>query len=157
MGVQRLVYTSSTSAYGRSLVPNENEAVWVDECLEPDPLDIYDERSGRRENRDRVDHSRHCVTDGVRCFPESLETTAAYRLYRGVDVQDVGMAHGLALENDHVVGTFERLVRTRRSNPQMPLVVGRRPIARPRTPPLGSADLRRERMAAAATDRPGLP
>lgn len=106
MGVQRLVYTSSTSVYGRSLVPNENEAVWVDECLEPDPLDIYDETKLAAERIVTGSIIPAIVLRIARCFPESLETTAAYRLYRGVDVQAVGMAHGFALENDHVVGTF---------------------------------------------------
>lgn len=106
MGVQRLIYTSSTSVYGRSLVPNEREAVWVDERLEPDPLDIYDETKLAAERIVTGSIIPAIVLRIARCFPEPPETLAAYRLYRGVDVQDVGMAHALALEHDHVVGTF---------------------------------------------------
>src|SRR5258706_2670810 len=40
-GVQRFVYTSTTSLYGFALVPHDR-AVWVTEDLVPRPRDIYD-------------------------------------------------------------------------------------------------------------------
>src|SRR5947208_12250654 len=40
-GIQRFVYTSTTSLYGHAMV-SPNKAVWVTEDLQPRPRDIYD-------------------------------------------------------------------------------------------------------------------
>lgn len=99
--VGRLVYTSSTSVYGHALEP-EDEAIWVTESLEPRPRDIYDETKLAAETL-----CREAAEEGLlsctalrisRCFPEPDHLLATYRLYRGVDLRDVGQAHRLALE-----------------------------------------------------------
>lgn len=99
--VGRLVYTSSTSVYGHALEPDD-EAVWVTEELEPRPRDIYDETKLAAETL-----CRQAAEEGLlsctalrisRCFPEPDHLVATYRLYRGVDLRDVGQAHRLALE-----------------------------------------------------------
>lgn len=99
--VGRLVYTSSTSVYGHAL-ERSDEAVWVTEDLEPAPRDIYDETKLAAETL-----CREAAEDGLlastslrisRCFPEPDRLVATYRLYRGVDLRDVGQAHRLALE-----------------------------------------------------------
>jgi UDP-glucose 4-epimerase len=101
-GVRRLVYTSTTSVYGRALVPTDR-AVWVTEALAPRPRDVYDETKLAAEELCR----RFAAETGVeaiclrtaRFFPEPPELVAAYRLYRGVDVRDAAAAHLLAVEN----------------------------------------------------------
>jgi nucleoside-diphosphate-sugar epimerase len=99
-GVARFVYTSTTSLYGRALVP-AGEAVWVTEELQPRPRDIYDETKLEAEACCRAMAERHgipCVSLRIaRCFPEPDERVLLYRLYRGVDVRDVAEAHRLAL------------------------------------------------------------
>lgn len=105
-GVQRFVYTSSTSVYGHALVPSGEEAVWVDERLKPIPRDIYDETKLTAERIITSSTIPSVVLRIARCFPEPPELTAIHRLYRGVDAQDVAEAHVLALEHLDVAGTF---------------------------------------------------
>lgn len=105
-GVQRFVYTSSTSVYGHALVPTGEEAVWVDESLQPAPRDIYDETKLVAEGIVTRSTIPAVVLRIARCFPEPPEIMAAHRLYRGVDVWDVAVAHALALEHPEVEGTF---------------------------------------------------
>ncbi|MFC9999389.1 NAD-dependent epimerase/dehydratase family protein [Nocardia sp. NPDC127526] len=106
-GVQRIVYTSTTSVYGHALVP-DGRAVWVDESLPPRPRDIYDET--KLEAETLVTSAHHpfatIVLRIARCFPEPPATQAAHRLYRGVDVRDVARAHRLAAEHPTATGTF---------------------------------------------------
>ncbi|WP_378740156.1 NAD-dependent epimerase/dehydratase family protein [Nocardia brasiliensis] len=106
-GVRRVVYTSSTSVYGHALVPDDR-AVWVDESLEPQPRDIYDETKLDAEALlTKGDHpSTTIVLRIARCFPETPAIQAAHRLYRGVDVRDVARAHRLAAEHSQVTGVF---------------------------------------------------
>jgi nucleoside-diphosphate-sugar epimerase len=99
-GVAHFVYTSTTSVYGHALEP-AGRAVWVSELLEPRPRDIYDETKLAAESLCR-EASRtgglSCVVLRVsRCFPEPDDLLAIYRLYRGVDLDDVARAHELAL------------------------------------------------------------
>lgn len=105
-GVQRFVYTSSTSVYGHALVPTDERAVWVDEDLQPQPRDIYDKTKLAAEELVAASPIASVVLRIARCFPEPAETLAAHRLNRGVDVHDVAAAHLLALENPCVSGTF---------------------------------------------------
>src|SRR5688500_13624163 len=49
VGASHFVLTSTTSLYGRAL-EDEGRAVWVDERLEPQPRDIYDETKLEAEN-----------------------------------------------------------------------------------------------------------
>lgn len=102
-GVRRIVYTSSTSVYGRALQP-AGVAVWVTEDLEPVPRDIYDETKLEAESllRNASGTGRLSCTclRMSRCFPEAENLVATYRLYRGVDLRDVVTAHRLALARD---------------------------------------------------------
>jgi nucleoside-diphosphate-sugar epimerase len=99
-GAARFVYTSTTSLYGDAMLPSAGAAVWVDESLEPKPRDVYDETKLAAEQA-----CREAARDGLactalrmsRCFPEEARLVAIYRLYRGVDAEDVAQAHELAL------------------------------------------------------------
>jgi len=103
LGVRRFVYTSTTSVYGQALVPGDR-AVWVTEELEPMPRDIYDQTKLEAEALCRAAAATgtlSCVALRMsRCFPEPRHLMAAYRLYRGVDLEDVASAHAQALSYD---------------------------------------------------------
>lgn len=99
-GVGRFVYTSTTSLYGDALLPDAGGAVWVTEELAPRPRDIYDETKLAAEAAcaQAARQGLHCVSLRMsRCFPEEPRLLAIYRLYRGVDADDVAQAHELAL------------------------------------------------------------
>lgn len=99
-GVGRFIYTSTTSLYGDALLPDAGGAVWVTEDLAPRPRDIYDETKLAAEGA-----CAGAALDGLpcislrmsRCFSEEPRLIAIYRLYRGVDADDVAQAHELAL------------------------------------------------------------
>ena len=76
-------------------------AVWVDEQLEPQPRDIYDQTKLEAEQLVASAGGSMTVTTlrMSRCFPEAAELMAWYRLYRGVDRRDVAEAHALALRS----------------------------------------------------------
>jgi nucleoside-diphosphate-sugar epimerase len=95
---KHFVLTSTTSLYGRAL-ESYSMAVWVDEQLEPQPRDIYDETKLEAERLVASAASQMTVTSlrMSRCFPEPAEAMAWYRLYRGVDRRDVAEAHASAL------------------------------------------------------------
>lgn len=98
--VARFVYTSTTSLYGDAMLPEADEAVWVTEALVPRPRDIYDETKLAAEEscREAAAHGLACVCLRMsRCFAEQPRLVAIYRLYRGVDAEDVAQAHELAL------------------------------------------------------------
>jgi UDP-glucose 4-epimerase len=99
-GIERFIYSSTTSIYGRALVPGDR-AVWVTESLEPQPRDIYDQTKLKAEALCREATLRGMVScislRFSRCFPEPEHLVAAYRLHRGVDIRDVAEAHRLAL------------------------------------------------------------
>lgn len=100
-GIQRFVYTSTTSLYGQAMV-SPNRAVWVTEDLVPQPRDIYDVTKLAAEGLCQItvpSHRLPCLSLRVsRFFPEPAHLLAIYRLYRGVDVRDAAEAHRLALE-----------------------------------------------------------
>jgi len=99
-GVGRFVYTSTTSLYGDALVPDEGSAVWVSEELAPRPRDIYDETKLAAEAAcaEAARGGMSCLSLRMsRCFTEEPRLLAIYRLYRGVDADDVAQAHELAL------------------------------------------------------------
>jgi nucleoside-diphosphate-sugar epimerase len=104
--VRRFVYTSTTSVYGYSLVPDAHEAVWVTEDLTPRPRDIYDitklaaEEVCRLFAQDR-DLPIICLRIS-RFFEQAPDLMAAYRLYRGADVRDIAAAHVLAARNQDI-------------------------------------------------------
>ena len=101
----RFVYTSSTSVYGRSLVPTDR-AIWVDEGLRPRPRDIYDETKLAAEDLVATAPHSAVVLRVARCFPEPLPLLALYRLHRGVGLSDVAAAHVSALAKVDVTGVF---------------------------------------------------
>ncbi|HEY8265050.1 MAG TPA: NAD(P)-dependent oxidoreductase [Steroidobacteraceae bacterium] len=99
-GIQSFVYTSSTSIYGDAMLPEAGAAVWVTEELTPRPRDIYDETKLAAEDacREAARAGMRCVSLRMsRCFAEEPRLLAIYRLYRGVDAEDVAEAHELAL------------------------------------------------------------
>lgn len=101
------VLTSTTSLYGHGLDPVD-KAVWVDERLEPQPRDIYDETKLEAEQLVASAANAMTVTSlrMSRCFPESADVMAWYRLYRGVDRRDVADAHALALSRKGRPATY---------------------------------------------------
>ena len=96
-GVGRFVFTSSTSVYGHALEPAEGRAAWIDENVEPQPRDIYDETKLEAETLVRTAGLDATILRMSRCFPEPLPDMALYRLYRGIDRRDVAEAHAIAL------------------------------------------------------------
>jgi UDP-glucose 4-epimerase len=100
--VKRFVYTSTTSLYGKAMIPKDR-AAWVTEDLVPQGRDIYDETkiAAEAECRQAAQVGLHCISLRIsRCFPEPEQLMAIYRLYRGVDLHDVVQAHKRALLSD---------------------------------------------------------
>lgn len=84
------------------------ETVWVTEALQPQPRDIYDVTKLAAEElcRKASSHKLSCLCLRMsRCFPEDARLMAIYRLYRGIDINDVVLAHRLAITSD--IGDFE--------------------------------------------------
>lgn len=106
-GARKFVLTSTTSLYGHSLQAN-GTAVWVDEQLEPQPRDIYDETKLEAERLAASAGGSITVTSlrMSRCFSEPADQMAWYRLYRGIDRRDVADAHALALGRSGPPATY---------------------------------------------------
>jgi nucleoside-diphosphate-sugar epimerase len=106
-GASHFVLTSTTSLYGHALEP-EGRAVWVDESLEPQPRDIYDETKLQAEQLlASAGGSITCTSLRMsRCFPEPAEQMAWFRLHRGIDRRDVAEAHASALVRQGPPATF---------------------------------------------------
>ncbi|TWB35125.1 NAD-dependent epimerase/dehydratase family protein [Nitrospirillum pindoramense] len=108
-GVGRVVYTSTTSLYGHSLVPPAGGLVWVDEETPVRPRDIYDET--KRAAEDLCAQAGPAFPRGLavlriaRCFREPAPTRAAHRLHRGLSMVDAAAAHVHAAAGA-VPGTF---------------------------------------------------
>lgn len=119
--VGRFVFTSTTSAFGRALTPDEHTpAAWITEDVVPVPRNIYGTTKAAAENVCELiarDHGLPIVILRTsRFFPESDdrgEVRDAYDdlnlkvnelLYRRVDVEDVVSAHQLALERAPLIG-----------------------------------------------------
>lgn len=120
-GVNRFVFTSTTSAFGRALTPPDGApAAWITEDVAPVPRNIYGSTKTAAEDLCEVihrDHGMPClILRTSRFFPEADdrdELRAAYDdanlkvnelLYRRVDLEDVVSAHRLALERAPAVG-----------------------------------------------------
>lgn len=125
-GVGRFVFTSTTSAFGRALVPAVGEpAAWTTEQVASVPRNIYGATKTAAEDLCELvsrDHGLACVILRTsRFFPEpddSGDVRTAYEdlnikvnelLYRRVDLEDVVRAHRLALERASAIG-FGRYV-----------------------------------------------
>jgi UDP-glucose 4-epimerase len=101
-GVQRVVYSSTTSVYGHALEARD-VAVWVDEDLEPRPRDIYDVTKLAAERLCGLFAAETGVpTTCLRVSRFSFDTAPGlaipYCLHRAVNVGDAARAHVLALD-----------------------------------------------------------
>jgi nucleoside-diphosphate-sugar epimerase len=120
-GVSRFVYTSTTSAFGRALVPAAGSpANWITEDVMPLPRNIYGVTKVAAENVCELIHRDHglpvLILRTSRFFPEADdrdEVRAAYAdanlkvnelLYRRADLEDVVDAHRLALDRAPELG-----------------------------------------------------
>jgi nucleoside-diphosphate-sugar epimerase len=125
-GVGRFVFTSSTTTFGRALVPPPGApAAWITEDVAPVAKNIYGATKTAAEDLCELFHRDHelpCVILRTsRFFPEADdrdEVRAAYDdlnlkvnelLYRRVDLEDVVSAHRLALEHAPRIG-FARYI-----------------------------------------------
>jgi len=120
-GVRTFVYTSTTSAFGRALIPPPGTpAAWITEEVTPVPKNIYGVTKVAAEDLCELFHQRFglpcLVLRTSRFFPEEddrKETRETYAdlnakanefLYRRVDVEDVVSAHLLALDRAPALG-----------------------------------------------------
>ena len=120
-GVERFVFTSSTSAFGRALVPPPGApAAWITEEVADAPRNVYGVTKGAAEDLCELVHRDHGLAVVIlrtsRFFPESddrEDVRAAYSdanakvnelLYRRVDLEDAVDAHRLALERADEIG-----------------------------------------------------
>lgn len=125
-GVERCVFTSTTSTFGRALTPGPGDpAAWITEDVVPVPRNIYGATKTAAEDLCALIHRDHglpvIVLRTARFFAEpddSDEVRTAYSdanvkaneyLYRRVDLQDVVDVHLLALANASAIG-FGRYV-----------------------------------------------
>lgn len=91
VGVERLVFLSTTSVYGDAFGAGRR-AAWVDETLEPRPRDDYDVTKLAAEALVAAAHRSELSTITLRvarCFDEPWPDVLINRLYRGVDLRDV--------------------------------------------------------------------
>jgi UDP-glucose 4-epimerase len=120
-GVDRFVFTSTTSAFGRALVPPPGApAAWVTEDVAPVPRNVYGATKTAAEDLCELVHRDHglpcLILRTSRFFPEPDdrdEVRAAYAdanlkvnelLYRRADLEDVVGAHLVALERAPEIG-----------------------------------------------------
>ena len=120
-GVKAFVFTSTTSAFGRALIPPTNApAAWITEDVVPVPRNIYGVTKVAAEDLCELFHRKHklpcLILRTSRFFPEEddqKEKRDAYEdanlkanefLHRRVDVEDVVSAHLLALKTAASIG-----------------------------------------------------
>jgi UDP-glucose 4-epimerase len=120
-GVSRFVFTSTTSAFGRALVPAPGEpAAWIDEDVRPVPRNIYGATKVAAEDICELVHRDHglpvLILRTSRFFPEGDDRDDMRRafedlnlkvnelLYRRIDIEDVVSAHRRALERATELG-----------------------------------------------------
>lgn len=120
------VFTSTTSTFGRALVPPAYEpAAWITEEVTPVPKNIYGVTKTAAEDLCELIHRDHglpCVVLRTsRFFPEEDDNPDMRRLfagdnmkaneylYRRVDISDAVAAHLLAIERPAVIG-FSRYI-----------------------------------------------
>lgn len=125
-GAGRVVFTSTTSAFGRALTPPPGApAAWITEEVVPVPRNVYGATKTAAEDLCELVHRDHglpvVVLRTSRFFPEPDDVDdvrAAYAdanlkvnelLYRRVDLEDVVGAHRLAMEHAPRIG-FAKLV-----------------------------------------------
>lgn len=120
-GVKSFIFTSTTSAFGDVLTPNEDEpAVWITEETRPIPKNIYGATKVAAEDLCRLFYRNYklpcLVLKTSRFFPEDDDKKAlrtAYDdtnlkanelLFRRVDIEDAVTAHLLAIEKAEAIG-----------------------------------------------------
>jgi UDP-glucose 4-epimerase len=125
-GVSRCIFISTTSTFGRALVPAEGEpAAWITEDVRPVPRNIYGTTKTAAEDLCELIHrdlGLPCLVlrtsrffpesddrDDVRASYEDLNLKVNELLYRRVDIADVVDAVELALERAPAIG-FQRYV-----------------------------------------------
>jgi nucleoside-diphosphate-sugar epimerase len=125
-GINRFVFTSTTSAFGSALTPPQGSpAAWITEDVAPVPRNIYGVSKIAAEDLCELFHRKFglpcLILRTSRFFPEEddrHETRSAYVdanvkvnefLYRRVDLEDVVSAHLLALEKVLSIG-FARYI-----------------------------------------------
>jgi UDP-glucose 4-epimerase len=125
-GVGSFVFTSTTSAFGRALVPAPGApAAWITEDVAPKARNVYGATKVVAEDLCELVHRDHglpvVVLRTSRFFPEADDrddVRAAYDdlnlkvnelLYRRVDLEDVVSVHRLALERAPEIG-FGRFI-----------------------------------------------
>jgi nucleoside-diphosphate-sugar epimerase len=119
--VQRFLFTSTTSVFGRALVPPPGEpAAWITEAVQPEPKNIYGATKLAAENLCQLVHEDHglpcLILRTSRFFPElddRKEVREAYAdenikaneyLHRRVDLEDAVEAHLAALRRADEIG-----------------------------------------------------
>jgi UDP-glucose 4-epimerase len=127
-GVDRFVLTSTTSAFGRALVPAAGEpAAWIDEDVRPLPRNVYGVTKVAAEDLAELVHREHGLpvvvlrtsrfffeaddADAVRAAHPDLNVKVNELLHRRVDLHDVVTAHQAALRRAPQLG-FGRYVIT---------------------------------------------
>jgi UDP-glucose 4-epimerase len=125
-GVDRFVFTSTTSAFGRALTPGDREpAAWITEDVVPIPRNVYGVTKTSAEGLCELVHRDSglpvLILRTSRFFPEPDDrdaVRAAYPdanlkanelLYRRVDIEDAVAAHLLALDRAPDIG-FDRYI-----------------------------------------------
>jgi nucleoside-diphosphate-sugar epimerase len=120
-GLTRFVFTSTTSAFGRALIPAPGEpAAWITEDVRPVPRNVYGATKVAAEDLCELVHRDHglpCLIlrtsrffpegddrDDVRAGFDDLNVKVNELLYRRVDLQDVVDAHLVALERGPEIG-----------------------------------------------------
>jgi UDP-glucose 4-epimerase len=120
-GVGHLVFTSTTSAFGRALIPAPGApAAWITEDVAPMPRNIYGATKVAAEDLCELVHRDHglpvVVLRTSRFFPEPddrEDVRAAYEdanlklnelLYRRADLEDIVDAHVRAVERAPEIG-----------------------------------------------------
>jgi len=126
VGVNCMVFTSTTSVFGHALSPASGAAaLWIDEDVTPRPKNIYGITKLAAEQLCELFHRKSrlpcIVLRTARFFPEEDDDRSvreAYQddnvkvnefLYRRADIEDVATAHVLAMEKAAAIG-FGRYV-----------------------------------------------
>jgi UDP-glucose 4-epimerase len=125
--VQAFVFTSTTSTFGRALVPAEGQpATWITEDVVPVPRNIYGVTKVAAEDLCELvwrDHGLPCLvlrtsrffpepddSDDVRADYPNLNSKVNELLHRRADIEDVVSAHRLALARAPEIGFGRYLI-----------------------------------------------
>ncbi|HZY36442.1 MAG TPA: NAD(P)-dependent oxidoreductase [Mucilaginibacter sp.] len=120
-GIERFVFTSTTSVFGDALVPPAGaSAAWVDENVTPVPKNIYGVTKAAAEDLCQLFHRNHglacIVLRTSRFFPEEDDNKGVRQIYtdcnlkaneylfRRVDLEDAVNAHILTINRATAIG-----------------------------------------------------